>query len=128
MRRRLRKFLPIVLIALVVQILAPIAACWAAVIAASDPLYTAEICHDSAGSTASQTGNPADQTGHHVHDAACCLSCAAHTGASLDSPQPTTVAAPYRQPERVVWRDRALHLCDSRAGSHAQARAPPSVS
>lgn len=128
MRRRLRKFLPIVLIALVVQILAPIAACWAAVVAASDPLYAAEICHDSAGSAASQTGNPAGQTGDHVHDGVCCLSCAAHTAASLDSPQPTTVAAPYRQPERVVWQDRALHLSDSRAGSNAQARGPPSVS
>ena len=38
MRRRLRKFLPIVLIAVMVQILAPVAACWAASIAASDPL------------------------------------------------------------------------------------------
>ena len=38
MRRRLKKFLPIVLIALVVQIFAPIGACWAASIAASDPL------------------------------------------------------------------------------------------
>ena len=38
MRRRLNNFLPIVLIALLVQIFAPIGACWAASIAASDPL------------------------------------------------------------------------------------------
>ena len=49
MRRRLRKFLPIVLVALVVQILAPIAACWAASIATSDPLLGAAICHDDGG-------------------------------------------------------------------------------
>ena len=51
MRRRLRKFLPIVLIAVMVQILAPIAACWAASIAASDPLHAAVICHDNSAST-----------------------------------------------------------------------------
>jgi hypothetical protein len=44
MRRRLRKFLPIVLLALTVQILAPIAACWAPSIAGSDPLHAAIIC------------------------------------------------------------------------------------
>jgi hypothetical protein len=38
MRSRLQKFLPVVLIALAVQVLAPIAACWAAAIAMSDPL------------------------------------------------------------------------------------------
>ena len=41
MRRRLRNFIPIVLMALAVQILAPIGACWAASIAASDPLHNA---------------------------------------------------------------------------------------
>jgi len=46
MRRRLRNFLPIVLMALAVQIFAPIGACWAASIAASDPLHAAAICHD----------------------------------------------------------------------------------
>ena len=48
MRRRLKNFLPIVLIALVVQIFAPIGACWAASIAASDPLAAAVICHGNA--------------------------------------------------------------------------------
>ena len=47
--RRLKNFLPIVLIALVVQIFAPIGACWAASIAASDPLAAAVICHGNAG-------------------------------------------------------------------------------
>jgi hypothetical protein len=124
MRRRLRKFLPVVLVALAVQILAPIAACWAAVIAVSDPLHAAVICHDDAG----QNGNPADQTGgHRAHDGACSLCCAVHAAASLDAPQ-TAVAMPYRQPLRVDWREVAPELLGSRAGSHAQARAPPSIS
>jgi Protein of unknown function (DUF2946) len=124
MRRRLRKFLPIVLMALAVQILAPIAACWAAVIAVSDPLHAAVICHDDAA----QPGNPADQTGgHRAHDGACSLCCAVHAGASLDVPQ-TAAAIPSRQSLRVVWREVAPELLGSRAGSHAKARAPPSIS
>jgi hypothetical protein len=124
MRRRLRKFFPIVLIALMVQILAPIGACWAASIAAADPLQAAFICHNDAASTPNQT----DQTGgHRAHDGSCSLCCAVHAGAPVDVPQ-TTVATPYRRPLRVVWRDRAPELLGSRAGSHAQARAPPSIS
>jgi hypothetical protein len=124
MRRRLRKFLPIVLIALTVQIFAPIAACWAASIAASDPVAAAVICHGNAGST-SQT----DQNGQpRAHDGCCSVCSVVHTGAPVDTPQISGVATPYLQSERVVWLDRAPELFGSRAGSHAQARAPPSVS
>jgi len=124
MRRRLRKFLPIVLIALTVQIFAPIGACWAASIAASDPLHAAAICSGGAASTTDQT----DQTGEHrAHDGACSLCCLAQAGASIDTPQ-AAVITPYRQPERVVWLDSAPDLFGSRTGAHAQARAPPSFS
>jgi hypothetical protein len=129
MRRRLRKFLPIVLIALMAQILAPIAATWAAGIAASDPLQAAFICHDEAASTpSSSTPGQTDQTGgHRAHDGACSPCCVAHAGTPIDTPQ-TAVAVPYRQSLRVVWRDNAPDLFGSRTGSHAQARAPPSFS
>jgi hypothetical protein len=121
MRRRLRKYLPIVLIALVVQILAPIAACWAATIAASDPLRSAAICHDNGTSTSNQS----DQTGQpRAHDGCCSVCNVAHTGAPVDTPQ-TTVTTPYRDPARVVWLDLAPDLFGSRSGFHAQARAPP---
>jgi len=124
MRRRLRKFLPIVLMAVMVQILAPIAACWAASIAASDPLRAAAICHDQGTSSAGQS----DQTGQApAHEGCCSACCVAHTGAPVDAPQ-TAVAAPYRDPARVVWLDRAPDLFGFRAGAHAQARAPPSIS
>src|ERR1700727_2214804 len=102
MRRRLRKFLPIVLMALAVQIFAPIAACWAASIAASDPLQAAFICHDEGGSQPGQTdpGQPRARDG-------CCSVCsAAHSAAPLDTPQ-TAIATPYGPSYRVVWRDAA---------------------
>jgi hypothetical protein len=123
MRRRLRKFLPIVLIALTVQIFAPIAACWAASIAASDPLHAATICHDDETSTSGQ----GDQSGQpRAHDGCCSFCSVAHTGAPVDAPQ-TAVVTPYLQPEQVVWLDPAPDLFGSRTGSHAQARAPPSL-
>jgi hypothetical protein len=126
MRWRLRKFLPIVLIALAVQILAPIAACWAAGVAASDPLAAAAICHDASGQAGNQANQP-DPTGHRGHDGACALCCLAHAGASLDTPK-TTVAMPYRHALRVVWHDVAAELRDSRTSGHAQARGPPAIS
>jgi hypothetical protein len=123
MRRRLRKFLPIVLMALTVQIFAPIAACWAASIAASDPLQVAAICHDNAASTS----GPTDQTGQpRAHDGCCSFCSVAHTGAPVGTPQ-LAVATPYRRPVAVVWLDRAPDLVGSRTGSQAQARAPPSL-
>ncbi len=125
MRRRLRKFLPIVLLALAVQILAPIAASWAAGIAASDPLHAAIICHDAAAATQAPVNNQDDQTGQPpAHDDCCSICSLAHTVAPLDTPQ-TAIAIPYRDPARVVWRDRDTDLAGSRTGSHAQARAPP---
>jgi hypothetical protein len=125
MRRRLWKFLPIVLMALAVQVLAPIGACWAASIAASDPLHAAPICSGGAASTTDQTG----QTGQpRAHDGACAMCCLAHAGASLDTPEATFFAMPLRQFERVVWLDATPDRFGSRAGWHAHARAPPSIS
>jgi hypothetical protein len=122
MRRHLQKFLPIVLIALMVQILAPIGACWAAAIAASDPLALVEICHDSAAAS----GQQGDQGGQHrTHDGACAICCVLHAGASADTPKVPMLATPCRQTVRVVWRDQALDLPASRTGSNTQARAPP---
>ena len=124
MRRRLRKFLPIVLIALTVQIFAPIAACWAASIAASDPLGAAAICSGGAGSAAGDTGQTGD---HRAHDGACSICFVAHASASADTPQ-TAVLTPYREPARVAWLERAPDRFGYRTAFHAQARAPPSIS
>ena len=123
MRRRVEKFLPIVLIALMVQIFAPIGATWAASIAASDPLHAAVICHgDAAQGQTDQSG----QTGQpRAHDGACSMCCLAYAGPSVDTPQTAAVTTPYRRVERVVWRNVTPDLFGSRTGSHAQARAPP---
>ncbi len=126
MHWRLRKFLPIVVVAMAVQILAPIAACWAASIAASDPLHAGVICHDAAA-TQGLGENQSDQTGQpRAHDGCCSVCNVIHTGAPVDAPQ-TVVPARYRQSLRVVWLDRAPDLFSSRTGSHAQARAPPQL-
>ena len=121
MRRRLKNFLPIVLIALVVQIFAPIGACWAASIAASDPLAGAVICHGNATSTTGQT----DQAGHRAHEGCCSVCSMLQTGAPVDVPQAAEAISVDRQHARVVWVEFTPDRFASRAGSHAQARAPP---
>ncbi|HLZ04854.1 MAG TPA: DUF2946 domain-containing protein [Bradyrhizobium sp.] len=122
MRRNYQRFLPIVLIALMVQILAPIGACWAAAVAASDPLSTAEICHD----TASTPGQPDGQgSQHHEHDGACAICCLAGVTASIDTPKLEAFAVPYRETARTAWHEQASYVSGSRTGSNAQARAPP---
>jgi Protein of unknown function (DUF2946) len=125
MRRRLQKFLPIVLIALVMQVLAPIAACWAASIAVSDPFGSAAICHDNAASAPAQSDQGGD---HRSHNGVCAICCIAQAASAIDTPQQAAVAAPHRQPARVVWRDQAVEPQAARAGSNTQARAPPSLS
>jgi hypothetical protein len=127
MRRRLLKLFPIVVIALMVQILAPIGACWAASIAASDPLAAANICRDSVGATG-QADNSADRPGsHHTHDCGCCLSCGSHAPALIDPPQ-AAIATPVRHAMRVFWHPTVEASDRSRASPHAQARAPPRFS
>jgi hypothetical protein len=123
MRRRLRKFLPIVLVALAVQFFAPIVACWAASIGTSNPLLGSAICHDDGASTS----NSADPFGQPCAHDGCCAACSLAHAAPVDTHHPTT-ARLYLQPGRVVWREVAPDELQSRTGSHAQARAPPSLS
>jgi DUF2946 family protein len=123
MRRRLQKYLPIVLIALTVQILAPIAASWAAAMVAADPIGAAEICHSlPAAADPAQNDQNAD---HRMHDGVCPICCVAQASASLDTPQAIFVATPYRAMARVVWHSQVSGLAGSPIGSNAQARAPP---
>ena len=125
MRRWLKRFLPIVLIALTVQIFAPIAACWAAGIAASDPLSAAVICHGNAGSDATQD----TQNGSQGAQRGCCALCGVlHTAAPVDPPQTAALFTFERQTTAVVWHEFALEPAISRAGSPEQARAPPTLS
>ena len=125
MYRRLKNFLPIVLFALAVQIFAPIGACWAASIAASDPLAAAVICHGNAPAGSSQ----GDQTGpHQAHDGCCSVCSVLHSGASVDTPQTALIFTFDRQAKALIWYEVSPGLDGSRSGSPARARAPPSVS
>jgi len=121
MRRHLSKFLPVILTALMVQILAPVAACWAAFMAASDPLSAIEICY---GSPASVPG-PSDHGGGASHDGACFNCCVLHASASFDPPRVATFVSSHREVRRVVWGHYVLSFLAARTGSNAQARAPP---
>ena len=125
MRQRLKKFLPIVLFALAVQIFAPIGACWAASIAASDPLAQAVICHGNAAPGSAQS----DQTSpHRAHDGCCSVCSVLHTGAPVDTPQTALILVFDRQGTPVVWHAFAPDLAAFDGGSPAQARAPPAIS
>lgn len=124
MRARLQKFLPLVLLALAMQVLAPIAACLAASQVATDPLSAAVICHSASeqGGLNDPTGTPA------AHAGACALCCLAQANASLDSPPHLALAIPLRHAERVVWHAADASAVSVPKGSNAQARAPPHFS
>ncbi|WP_206733541.1 DUF2946 family protein [Bradyrhizobium guangzhouense] len=124
MRARLQKFLPVVLLALVMQVLAPIAACWAAGQAVADPLGPGIICHG-----VSEQGTPNDQGGSPIaHSGACALCCLAQANASLDSPPHAAFSVPLRHAERVVWHEADASVLTAHKGSSAHARGPPHFS
>jgi len=123
MRQRLQRYIPIFLVALMVQVFAPVAACWAAAIAASDPLRIAEICHDNASVAADQQG---DRNGpHSEHGGGCSICCLASANGSIDTPSPVALGVPHREIARVAWHEQAADLSAFRVGSNARARAPP---
>jgi hypothetical protein len=124
MRERLENFIPILLLVVLVQLFAPIAALRVVAYAATDPLYMASIC---SGMT-SATDVPATPSGTaHAHgDCAFCPS--SHGGANaLDPPRPLFVSL-QRSYQLISWLEAADPVPAIRAGSNAQARAPPSIS
>jgi hypothetical protein len=125
MRRRLQRFLPIVLVAVLVQIFAPIGATWAASIAVSDPLGAPAICHGNATSAPDQS-DPSGQP--RAHGGCCSICSVVQGGAPVDVPRLAATTTPYRVAVRIIWRAAIAGLSGSRAGSHAQARAPPAFS
>lgn len=121
MRRRLELFLPILVLALAMQVLAPIAACWAAVAALADPLQIAVICHDT-GAAGTGQNDRSDVPASHA--GSCSICCLASASASLDAPQ-AVFAMPLRPAASVVWHAAAASVVVLHGGSNAQARAPP---
>lgn len=124
MRRRLDVFIPVVLLSILVQVIAPIGAFRVVAHAVSDPLFMATICSGTASSdNASQTA-PKPQ-----HGGKCCGFCAiSHGGAvAVDPPSPVFVTL-QRRYQLVSWLEADQPTPAVRAGSNAQARAPPSIS
>jgi hypothetical protein len=122
MRRRLDWLLPVAVLALLLQVAAPVGASWFTAAALADPLPMAEICHSTADAA------PADQDDQHGCGRDCLICCVLHAGGVLDAPRTPAVVAPTRQATSVLWHGAAFDLLRIRAGSNAQARAPPILS
>ena len=116
--------IPIVLLSIMVQLLAPIGAFRVVAQAVSDPLYLATICSGMASSQdASHTTTVQPQ-----HGANCCGFCGvSHGGAVAVDPPPFVFVVLQRQYRLVAWLEAADPMPKVRAASHAQARAPPSI-
>ena len=120
MRHRLEVFIPIVLLAVLVQLFAPIAAFRVVAYATTDPLYLASICTDMTSSADSQTA-PA-QTPH--SHAGCCAFCGAGLGGAvaLDLP-PLVFVHLQRQYQLISWLEAADPMpADTRRLQRASAR------
>jgi Protein of unknown function (DUF2946) len=125
MRRRLEVFIPIVVLAVLVQLMAPIAAFRVVAYATTDPLYLASLC--SQMTSASET--PADPAKtQHQHGDCCAFCVGSHGGAVAVDPPPLTFASLQRQYQQISWLEATEAMPVFRVGSNAQARAPPSFS
>ena len=123
MRRRLEHLIPIVLVAILVQLMAPIAAFRAFAYAANDPLSMASIC-SGMGTAADDAQTAPAKTQHDRGD--CCAFCAgSHGGATALAPPPLIFVTLQRQYQRLSWLEAAELMPTVRVGSNAQARAPP---
>ena len=123
MRRRLEAFIPIVMLAIMVQLFAPIAAFRVVANAVSDPLYMAAICEGMASSPDDLQTAPANTR---YHSGKCCAVCAAgHGGALAVDPPPQIFVTLQRQHQLVSWLAAAESMPTLRVGSNRQARAPP---
>jgi hypothetical protein len=124
MRRRLEIFIPIVLLSIFVQLLAPIAAFRVVANAVTDPLYMASICTEMSSGDA-QTAPASTQHDHRD----CCVFCAAGHGGSIAIGPPSLIfVSLQRLYQRVSWLESAEPMPTVRVGSNTQARAPPSIS
>ena len=123
MRRRLEALIPIVLLAVLVQVFAPIAAFRVVAYAVTDPLYMASICSGMASSSDATQSAPARTQHDHGN---CCAGCfAGHGGGVALSPPPLVFVSLQQLYRRVSWLETAHHMPATRVGSNAQARAPP---
>ena len=144
MRRRLGVFLPFVLLAVLVQWLAPVSAFRVVATAWSDPLYMASICsgmaHDSrtldtasdtiaSETTANQTtANQTPASSSHQQSDCCAFCAGGHAGGLTLEPPAPGFARLQLQFQKLAWLDATEPMPTLRPGSNAQARAPPALS
>lgn len=122
MRRAFGQLLPVLLIALAVQLLAPIGLTFAAAITVSDPLHGSPLC--SGRGNAAQADDPSIH--HHCRDGSCAACFAA---ASAPPPAPNSLHVTVeRHVYRVAWRAFLPGTLAARAASFAQPRGPPILS
>lgn len=125
MRRRLEAYIPIVLLAVLVQLMAPIAAFRVVANVVSDPIYAATICSGMTASADASQSAPAPMQ----HGAKCCAFCSVGSAVAVAiDPPPAAFITLHRQYQLVAWLDSADPLPAVRVGSNAQARAPPTIS
>ena len=119
MRRRLKTFLFIGLVAVWAQIVAPLLPYIA--VAAADPISSMDICSGMTG-----TDGLDHQSDQKRGAPACILHCAlAHAGLALLGDPEATPSVPVRTVGRTVWIEHPAHDAIDRRHSTAQARAPP---
>lgn len=123
MRRRLGKYIPIVMFAVLVQLFAPIGTTWAAAAALSDPFSFAPICSSLSESHDGETGNPSSQPASH---STCCPLCVlAHAASTALTPTDAPFVALQLSYQRIVWLAERPAPPTRNGAWHAQARAPP---
>lgn len=119
MRRRLKTFLLIGLVAVWAQIVAPLVPYFA--VAAAGPISSMEICSGMTG-----TDGLDHQSDQKRGSPACILHCAlAHAGVALLGNPEQTPSVLVRSVARTVWIEHPSHDGIDRRHSPAQARAPP---
>ncbi|WP_296515468.1 DUF2946 family protein [Rhodopseudomonas sp.] len=113
--------LPIVAIALLVQVMAPIGAFRVVAQSVSDPLAMASIC---SGIATADHGSTAP-SGTHGNDGCCAICAAGLGGPPMPEPAALAFVKLQRQYQSIVWLDAIDSPTANRVGSNAQPRAPP---
>jgi len=115
------------MLAVLVQLMAPIAAFRVVAYATTDPLYMASICADLASSSDAHSSDAqtAPTETHHSHGDCCAFCGTGHGGAIAVDRPPLIFVILQRQYQRISWLEAADPIPAVRVGSNTQARAPP---
>lgn len=119
------RMLPVALLALIIQVLAPVAASaiTAAAIVAEDLLGGAVICHSEPDATPAK--GDTDRTACGLD---CVMCCVLHAAAAVDTPPAAIHVVPLRRWARIAWNGRELGLVHLLARAQTQPRGPPFLS